>query len=299
MNFVKLILKEAGGRFENAAGAIDSKDNMFRGSSGNAVSDKIGGGEQNNPVMAQEETQTEKTVETPATETTTPETDTSTTTDVTEETETFSDGRLKDGYANYKNTYKELESKPLSGMLKNLDLNPMSQKPTTSNGSGGSMNIEGMSKLMGSFGGGGGAEGAGDVGADAGDMGDMASDVDAGDMADAASSASDERLKRIFGDNEDAIKCFANINAIKFTYNDKAHDIPGGEDKGIDNDPHYGVKAQELAENPLTQTAVSKDPISEYLQVDTKELTMANTAIISEICKRILIIEKVLGIKVV
>ena len=275
-----MILKEAGGRFENAAGAINSKDNMFRGSSGNAISDKIGGGENNNPVMAQEETQTEETVETPTTETTTPETDTSTT---TEETETFSDERLKDGY----NTYKKLETEPLSGKLKNLDLS-VSPKMNTSGGGG--MNMGAMSKLMGSFGG--GSEGA-DMG------GDAASSVDAGDMADAADAASDERLKRIFGDNEDAIKCFANINAIKFTYNDKAHDIPGGEDKGVDNDPHYGVKAQELAENPLTESAVSKDPISEYLQVDTKELTMANTAIISEICKRILIIEKVLGIKVV
>jgi hypothetical protein len=150
------------------------------------------------------------------------------------------------------------------------------------------MNIGGMANMIKGFGGFGG--GGADVGADASDM---------GDMADAADAASDERLKRIFGDNEDAIKCFANINAIKFTYNDKAHEIPGGENKGIDDDPHYGVKAQELAENPLTQTAVTKDPISEYLQVDTKELTMANTAIISEICKRILIIEKVLGIKVV
>ena len=282
-----MILKEAGGRFENAAGAINSKDNMFRGSSGNAISDKIGGGENNNPVMAQEETQTE---ETPATETTTPETDTSTSTDVTEETETFSDERLKDGYSDYKNSYREMEGKPLAGKLKNLDLDPMKQGSATSGGSGGGMNMGGMSKLMGSFGG--GSEGA-DMG------GDAASSVDAGDMADAADAASDERLKRIFGDNEDAIKCFANINAIKFTYNDKAHDIPGSEDKGVDNDPHYGVKAQELAENPLTESAVSKDPISEYLQVDTKELTMANTAIISEICKRILIIEKVLGIKVV
>lgn len=279
MNIVRMILKEAGGRFENAAGAIDSKDNMFRGSSGNAISDKIGGSEQNNPIMAQEETQTEETVETPTTGTTTPEAETSTT-DVTEETETFSDERLKDGYS----TYKKLETQPLSGKLKNLDLS-VSPKMNTSGGGG--MNMGGMSKLMGSFGG----------GADMG--GDAASSVDAGDMADAADAASDERLKRIFGDNEDAIKCFANINAIKFTYNDKARDIPGGEEKGVDNDPHYGVKAQELAENPLTESAVSKDPISEYLQVDTKELTMANTAIISEICKRILIIEKVLGIKVV
>ena len=114
-----------------------------------------------------------------------------------------------------------------------------------------------------------------------------------------APTASDERLKNIFGDNEDAIKAFAKINAIQFTYNDKAHEIPGSKDKGVDDDIHYGVKAQEIAENPLTESAVSRDPISNYLQIDTKELTAANTAIISEICKRILIIEKVLGIKVV
>ena len=282
MNVIKMILKEAGGRFENAAGAIDSKDNMFRGSSGNAISDKIGGGEQNNPVMSEEEQTTTESIETPATETTTENVEVA---DTSDNEQIMSDGNIKHGYSDYKNTYKELESRPLSGKLKNLDLNPMSQKPTTSNGSGGSM----MQMFQGI---GGGADSAGDMGGGA-DMADMS------DMADAGDAASDERLKRIFGDNEDAIKCFANINAIKFTYNDKAQEIPGGEEKGIDNDPHYGVKAQELAENPLTESAVSKDPISEYLQVDTKELTMANTAIISEICKRILIIEKVLGIKVV
>ena len=270
MNIVRMILKEAGGRFENAAGAINSKDNMFRGSSGNAVSDKIGGGENNNPVMAQETEEKKDMISDEDFE----EMKQNEHYGELQEGETFSDERLKDGYADYKNSYREMESKPLAGKLKNLDINPMSQKPTTSNGSGGGMNM--------------GGDAASSV--DAGDM---------GDMADAADAASDERLKRIFGDNEDAIKCFANINAIKFTYNDKAHDIPGSEDKGVDNDPHYGVKAQELAENPLTESAVSKDPLSEYLQVDTKELTMANTAIISEICKRILIIEKVLGIKVV
>lgn len=111
--------------------------------------------------------------------------------------------------------------------------------------------------------------------------------------------SSDERLKNIFGDNEDAVKVFANLDAIKFTYNDKAKEIPGSEEKGVDDDVHYGLKAQELAKNPLTESAVKKDPLSDYLEVDTKELTMANTAIISEICKRILILEKVLGIKVV
>lgn len=110
---------------------------------------------------------------------------------------------------------------------------------------------------------------------------------------------SDERIKNIFGENQDAIRAFAKINAIKFTYNDKAKDIPGSEERGVDDDVHYGVKAQEIAENPFTESAVKKDPISDYLTIDIKELTTANTAIISEICKRILIIEKVLGIKVV
>ena len=284
-----MILKEAGGRFENAAGTINSKDNMFAGSSGNAMSDKLGGGENNNPIQDTNEGTEDKgeTVETSVTETETPEADT---TDA--DTQVFSDGKLKDTYSEYK--AKNPQSSGNKGMLKNLDLNPMSQKPTTGGGSGGG----GMGAMANMFQGimGAGGEGGADMGADAGGM---ASDMDAGDMADAADSASDERLKNIFGDNEDAIKCFAKINAIKFTYNDKAKEIPGGENKGIDDDPHYGVKAQDLAENPLTESAVKKDPISDYLQIDVKELTTANTAIISEICKRILIIEKVLGIKVV
>ena len=55
MNIIRMILKEAGGRAENAAGGIDSKNNMFRGSSGNAMSDKLGGGENNNPILNEEE----------------------------------------------------------------------------------------------------------------------------------------------------------------------------------------------------------------------------------------------------
>ena len=285
MNIVRMILKEAGGRFENAAGAINSKDNMFAGSSGNAVSDKLGGGGNNNPIADTDEgTETEGAEVETTTET--PDTDT---TDTTSEidTETFSDGKLKDTYSEYK--AKNPQSSGNKGMLKNLDLDPTKQgSATSSGGSGGMAKMAGM--FQGLMGSGAGGDMGGDMGADASDM---------GDMADAADAASDERLKHIFGDNEDAIKCFARINAIKFVYNDKAHDIPGSENKGVDDDPHYGVKAQDLAQNPLTESAVSKDPISDYLQIDTKELTAANTAIISEICKRILVIEKVLGIKVV
>lgn len=112
-------------------------------------------------------------------------------------------------------------------------------------------------------------------------------------------SLSDERLKRIFGDNEDAIKAFSKINAIKFEYNDKAKELyPEGE-KNVDSDPHYGVKAQDLQKNPYTASTVQTDPNTGYLNVNTQELTMANSAVISDICKRLLAIENILGIKVV
>ena len=110
--------------------------------------------------------------------------------------------------------------------------------------------------------------------------------------------SSDERLKNIFGDNEDIIKIFSKINAIEFKYNDKAHDIPSGEEKGIDEDLHLGIKAQDLEKSPLTASAVSEDESGNKI-VDTKELTMANSAVLSEICKRLEAIEKVLDIKVV
>lgn len=108
---------------------------------------------------------------------------------------------------------------------------------------------------------------------------------------------SDERLKRIFGDNEDAIRAFSKLKSIQFTYTDEAKKIHPGEENGVDNDLHYGIKAQDLEKNPFTAAVVSKDPEG-YKQIDSSELTAANTAVIAEICKRLLIIEKILGIKV-
>ena len=107
---------------------------------------------------------------------------------------------------------------------------------------------------------------------------------------------SDERLKRIFGDNEDAIRAFSKLKSIQFTYTDEAKKIHPGEENGVDNDLHYGIKAQDLEKNPFTAAVVSKDPEG-YKQIDPSELTAANTAVIAEICKRLLIIEKILGIK--
>jgi len=107
-----------------------------------------------------------------------------------------------------------------------------------------------------------------------------------------------EKLKRVFGDNIDAIDVFSRLNAIEFTYNDKAKEIHPNGENNVDNDAHFGLKAQELARNPLTSSVVSEDAEG-FEQVNTDELTMVNSAVISEICKRIKNIEDVLGIKAV
>ena len=282
MNVVKLILKETGGRLMNSAGAIDSDSNMFKGSSGNAPSDKIFNEKGNNPIMdyvdeKKEAYEAEQQNDTPA-ETTTTDNVSETTNTTEEDMKIGSDEKIKDTYSEYKR--KNEHHSKLGGSLKNLDLDPKSgMNIGGSSGIGGGQMGQIFSGIMGASGGEGAEAGA--------------------DMADSADSASDERLKRIFGDNEDAIKAFAKINAIQFVYNDNAHEAyPNGEHQ-IDNDPHYGVKAQDLLKNPYTASAVEKDPNTDYLVVNTPELTMANSAVISEICKRIEVIEKVLGIKVV
>lgn len=110
--------------------------------------------------------------------------------------------------------------------------------------------------------------------------------------------ASDERLKRIFGDNEDAIDVFSKINAIEFEYNDKAKEIHPDGENNVDDDVHYGIKAQDLEKSPITSSVVSEDDYG-YKQVNTEELTMVNSAVISDLCKRIKILENILGVKVV
>lgn len=110
-------------------------------------------------------------------------------------------------------------------------------------------------------------------------------------------TSSDERLKRIFGGDEDAIKAFAKIDSIMFKYNSKAKEIHPDGENSVDGDVHYGVKAQDLEKNPYTSSAVSEDNAG-YKQVDTKELTMANSSVIAEICRRLLLIERVLGLEV-
>lgn len=101
---------------------------------------------------------------------------------------------------------------------------------------------------------------------------------------------SDEQLKNKSVFNDDIIDLFSKINAYDFAYTDKAKDLYLGN-KGVDNDEHVGVMAQELQQNPITDSTVAKDE-NGYLSIDTKELTMADTAVLSDVCKRLLQVEE-------
>lgn len=101
---------------------------------------------------------------------------------------------------------------------------------------------------------------------------------------------SDEQLKNKSVFNDDIIDLFSKINAYDFAYTDKAKDLYLGN-KGVDNDEHVGVMAQELQQNPITDSTVAKDK-NGYLSIDTKELTMADTAVLSDVCKRLLQVEE-------
>ena len=92
------------------------------------------------------------------------------------------------------------------------------------------------------------------------------------------------------------ISLFSKIHAYDFNYNDKAKELYKNGENNVDDDNHVGVMAQELEVNPATQATVSTDPNTGYKQVNTSELVMVNSAVISELCRRIEALEKKLGV---
>ena len=105
---------------------------------------------------------------------------------------------------------------------------------------------------------------------------------------------SDKRLKELF--NDDIVKAFANINSYEFKYKPEALRLYG-ESKGVDENTHVGVMAQELEQNPVTTSTVTEDE-NGFKNIDTDKLSAANAAVLSDVCKRLLAIEEKLGIKV-
>lgn len=115
-------------------------------------------------------------------------------------------------------------------------------------------------------------------------------------VASTSKTTSDERLKKIFCGNEDIVKLFGKIQSVDFKYKPEAKEVvPDAENLGVDGDEHIGILAQDLEKNPVTKAAVQE--IGGVKTVDTKEMTMANSAVLAEVCRRLENIEKKLGVE--
>lgn len=99
---------------------------------------------------------------------------------------------------------------------------------------------------------------------------------------------SDERAKDSVNLTDKKIDLTAEMSKIDsylFKYKDKIQDEYNGE-HGVDDEPHVGIMAQELAENPITAGAIQEGEDG-YLEVDTGKLCMALTAVTSDMAKKI------------
>lgn len=185
MSMVRTILKEIGGRMMNAGGGIDSSSNMFRGSQGNAPSDKIAdklgmGGGNSNPIMKNNSGENDSTTAVKSQEM--DKIYTSSTDESSENNANVSDAgsdeKLKTNIKPVSVTSQETYYTPsggssISGILKDLKLDPtkLSNKNTSSGSVPSQTNLTEDNI----------SDNNADIGSEAGDMSDMS------DMADAAS----------------------------------------------------------------------------------------------------------------
>lgn len=103
---------------------------------------------------------------------------------------------------------------------------------------------------------------------------------------------SDKDLKAIYGDNIDdkIIENFAKLSAIDFQYTPEAQTEYANE-LNVDDKEHIGVIAQELENNEVTEGAVEHNENGD-LTVNADQLTMADTAAIAELSRRVLALEQ-------
>ena len=101
-----------------------------------------------------------------------------------------------------------------------------------------------------------------------------------------------EKIEKLF-QNDNAIKAFSDIDAYVYKYNQEAQNNYAGE-KGVDDEIHFGPIAQDLAKNPVTSGTVHPDE-NGYLTVDTRQLTLTNTAMISQLARKIEELEERIG----
>lgn len=97
-----------------------------------------------------------------------------------------------------------------------------------------------------------------------------------------ATTVSDRRAK--IYEEASPYKQYANLNAYLYKYKPDLVKTARGR-LGMDNKEHVGVMAQELEKNPVTAGAVHDD--NGVKTVDTRQLTMANTATLADIAKEV------------
>lgn len=98
--------------------------------------------------------------------------------------------------------------------------------------------------------------------------------------------ASDETLKNLYPDmGDDILDAFRKIRSCEFQYTPEAQEMAEVEIlPGVDNEEHAGVSAQDV--EAVLPDAVM-DNGSGHKLVDTKEMTMANTAAIAELARKV------------
>lgn len=98
--------------------------------------------------------------------------------------------------------------------------------------------------------------------------------------------ASDETLKTIYPDmGDDILDAFRKIRSIEFNYTPEAQEEAKTEMlPGVDNEEHAGVSAQDV-EAVIPEAVVENE--NGHKLVDTKEMTMANTAAIAELARKV------------
>lgn len=101
-----------------------------------------------------------------------------------------------------------------------------------------------------------------------------------------AAIASDEELKTIYPDmGDDILEAFRNIRSCEFKYTPEAQAEAKTEIlPGVDEDTHAGAIAQDIKQE-FPEAVIEND--NGHLLVDTKEMTMANTAAIAELAREI------------
>ena len=105
------------------------------------------------------------------------------------------------------------------------------------------------------------------------------------------SITSDETSKEDIQEAGGIIPEFAEIDAFLYRYKPEAQAEYSGTGK-VNDQQNFGVMAQDLQQNPLTQSTVIEDENGK-LAVDGSRLATVNTAVISELCRKVMELESI------